>query len=71
MKIQSIRLHPFAGITDKTYEFNNGLSVICGPNEEGKSTVFKAIHQVLFLETNLTTAKKTGLAERPHASIRK
>jgi exonuclease SbcC len=58
MKLQSIRLHPFAGIADKTYSFNNSLTVICAPNEEGKSTVANAIQQVLFLETNLTPSKK-------------
>ena len=58
MKIQSIRLHPFAGIIDKTYSFNNSLTIIFGPNEEGKSTIAKAIQKVLFLETNLTPTKK-------------
>lgn len=61
MIIQSIRLHPFAGIADKTYSFEKGLTVICGPNEEGKSTVAKAIRQVLFLETNLTPARKQNM----------
>lgn len=57
MKIKSIRLHPFAGIADKTYTFKDDLTIICGPNEEGKSTVAKAIQKVLFLPTKLTPAK--------------
>jgi len=58
MILKSIRLHPFAGIADKTYSFKDSLTVICGPNEEGKSTVAKAINQILFLQTDLTPAKK-------------
>jgi exonuclease SbcC len=54
MILESIRLHPFAGIADKTYSFNKGINVIFGPNEEGKSTVARAIRLALFVETNLT-----------------
>lgn len=53
MILESIRLHPFAGIADETYSFVQGLNVTCGPNEHGKSTVAKAIRQALFVETNL------------------
>ena len=58
MILKSIHLQPFAGINDKKYHFTNGLNVICGPNEDGKSTITKAIRYVLFLETNLTPAKR-------------
>jgi DNA repair protein SbcC/Rad50 len=54
MIMQSIRLHPFAGIVDETYPFIEGLNVICGPNEHGKSTVARAIRHVLFVETNMS-----------------
>ncbi len=54
MILQSIRLHPFAGIADKTYSFVDSMNVICGPNEEGKSTVARAIRQAMFVETNLS-----------------
>lgn len=54
MILKSIRLHPFAGIADETYSFVEGLNVICGPNEHGKSTVTRAIRQALFIETNLS-----------------
>ena len=53
MILKSIRLHPFAGIADQTYSFVEGLNVICGPNEHGKSTVTRAIRHALFIETNL------------------
>ena len=58
MILQSVRLHPFAGIKDKSYTFGKELTIICGPNEEGKSTAARAVKQVLFLDTNLTPAKK-------------
>jgi len=57
MKLASVRLHPFAGIRDRTYDFNNGLNVILGPNEAGKSTVFQAILNALLTTTSLTAAK--------------
>src|SRR5690349_7584299 len=61
MILRSIRLHPFAGINDKTYQFNKEFTVICGPNEEGKSTVARALRFVLFTETKLTPARKTAV----------
>ncbi len=61
MILRSIRLHPFAGINDKTYQFNKEFTVICGPNEEGKSTVARALKFVLFTETKLTPARKTAV----------
>ena len=61
MILQSIHLCPFAGINNRTFFFDKDLTVICGPNEEGKSTVAKAIRYVLFEETNFTPARKQGV----------
>ena len=49
MKIKSIRLHPFAGITDRTIGFHDGLNMVLGENEFGKSTLFNALAAVLFI----------------------
>jgi exonuclease SbcC len=38
----------FAGIKDVKVEFKDGLNVILGSNESGKSTVVEGIHSVLF-----------------------
>jgi exonuclease SbcC len=51
MKINSIRLHPFAGFSDKTFRFADGLNLVHGANEFGKSTLFSAISAVLFMES--------------------
>ncbi|MCC5908803.1 MAG: AAA family ATPase [Balneolaceae bacterium] len=57
MKLKSIKLHPFAGIRDKTIVFKNGLNVLLGPNEAGKSTIYHAILNGLLTTTSLTTTK--------------
>lgn len=54
MRIVSVHLHPFAGIRDQTFEFEEDLHVFLGPNETGKSTVFQAIMHGLLTTTSLT-----------------
>lgn len=53
MKLLSIRLHPFGGTADRTSEFNDGLNVLEGPNEFGKSTLHSALWHALFTTANL------------------
>lgn len=55
--LSKVSLHPFAGIEDKTFEFEGGLNVLLGPNEAGKSTVFKAVMHGLLTSTSLTRTK--------------
>jgi exonuclease SbcC len=50
-------MHPFAGIADKKIELADGLNLIYGPNEAGKSTLFNAIQIGLLTKTNLTSSK--------------
>lgn len=57
MRIKSLTLKPFAGITDKKVDFSPGLNVILGPNETGKSTLLNALKSILFTEVNLTKSK--------------
>ena len=54
MKIKSVKLHPFAGIQDKKFEFADGLNVLCGPNEAGKTTLYNAVWNGLLQTTSLT-----------------
>ena len=43
----------FAGIKDKDIDFQDGLNVILGSNEAGKSTLVEGIHSVLFKPSKL------------------
>ncbi|SHG31733.1 DNA repair exonuclease SbcCD ATPase subunit [Fodinibius roseus] len=57
MMLSKVFLHPFAGIQEKTFKFEDGLNVLLGPNEAGKSTVFQAVMHGLLTTTSLTRTK--------------
>ncbi|MBT5269010.1 MAG: AAA family ATPase [Candidatus Marinimicrobia bacterium] len=57
MIIENIKINIFAGLTNKDIGFENGVNVLLGPNEAGKSTIFNVIENALFTPTNLTPAK--------------
>lgn len=57
MKLKTIRLHPFGGVKDRSFSLHDGLNVIEGPNEFGKSTLGHALWHALFTPSNLTPAK--------------
>jgi exonuclease SbcC len=48
MIIKNYNCQRFAGIKDKNIDFKDGLNVILGKNESGKSTLIEGIHAVLF-----------------------
>ncbi|MEX2409783.1 MAG: AAA family ATPase [Candidatus Paceibacterota bacterium] len=54
MKLKKIKLHPFAGIKENEFSFSDGLNVLLGPNEIGKSTLFNAVLNGLLTTTSLT-----------------
>ena len=54
MKLLSIRLHPFGGTANRTCTLQDGINVLEGPNEFGKSTLSQALWHALFTATNLT-----------------
>ncbi|MEY3895905.1 MAG: hypothetical protein RLZZ214_1425 [Verrucomicrobiota bacterium] len=56
MKLLSIRLHPFGGTADRTCTLHDGINVLEGPNEFGKSTLSNALWHALFTPTNLPPA---------------
>lgn len=56
MKLLSIRLHPFGGTANRTCTLQDGINVLVGPNEFGKSTLSSALWHALFTPTNLTPA---------------
>lgn len=64
MKILRIQLHPFGGATDRTIELHDGLNMIEGPNEFGKSTLNHALWHALFTPSNLTPARLKSIMGR-------
>ena len=57
MKIKKIECDQFAGINDKTIDFNDNINILYGKNESGKSTILELLHALLFQKASLN--KKT------------
>lgn len=54
MHIKSYKTNRFAGLKNLDIEFEDGLNVILGPNESGKSTLIEGIYHTLFKDAKLT-----------------
>ena len=48
MYIKEINIKTFGGIENKTYNFSDGLNVLFGANESGKSTVIAFIKYIFY-----------------------
>ena len=48
MKIREISCKQFAGIRDKSLSFEDGINVVYGKNETGKSTMVNLLSRTLF-----------------------
>jgi len=64
MILSRITLSPFAGMPHLDIDFTDGLNVILGANETGKSTVFHALYHVMFTEAKLTPGRFKKLMNR-------
>ncbi|TDO92037.1 exonuclease SbcC [Halanaerobium saccharolyticum] len=66
MKIKSFAAEIFAGINDRSYQFDDGLNILLGDNEAGKSTVINAIYASLFIgpQIKLNTTEGKEFKER-------
>lgn len=53
MKIKQVACEQFAGVTNRRVEFQDGLNLIYGKNESGKSTLIHLIARTLFQKENL------------------
>lgn len=58
MNIKSVKTRQFAGIKNKEVEFEEGLNVLVGNNETGKSTMVELIYQTLYRDSKLSRSKK-------------
>ena len=54
MKLKSISCDQFAGIRDRSVEFGDGVNVVVGANESGKSTLVGLISRTLFRTRTLS-----------------
>jgi DNA repair exonuclease SbcCD ATPase subunit len=67
MKLRSIQLENVRRFTERVEiaGIGDGLNVLCAPNEQGKSTVFDALHALFFKDRKSWDKEIRGLA--PHA----
>ena len=48
MKIKKVATEQFAGIRDREVDFDDGINIIYGKNESGKSTLVNLISRTFF-----------------------
>lgn len=53
MKINKVECEQFAGVHDKEISLQDGMNIILGANESGKSTIVDLIYHLLFKNTRL------------------
>ena len=58
MKLKKFNTRIFAGINDKEIQFKDGLNVLLGPNEAGKSTIINGIFATLFNDPKIKKGTK-------------
>ena len=67
MKLRKLSVNQFRRFTEPTRlgELCDGLNLVVGPNELGKSTLLDALRSVLFERIQLQGAANQGIAKRP------
>jgi exonuclease SbcC len=61
--LQRIRIESFAGLAGREVELREGLNVVLGPNEAGKSTLFQAIRHTLLTPAALKGKESQAMRE--------
>lgn len=71
MKIRKISCTQFAGIRERDLSFTDGINVIYGANESGKSTTANLIARTLFQKAKIDRRSDKEFCEMCFPSIRK
>lgn len=73
MQISKIKLENFKKFKSNTFTFENGINIIKGNNEHGKSTILTAIAAALFIDPSSNRYKEKfkswGVTEYPYLTI--
>lgn len=64
MKIRQVSCDQFAGMQGKNLTFADGLNLVVGKNESGKSTIAELIFQLLFKDSKLDLRKDSDFLDR-------
>ncbi|MBW2059353.1 MAG: AAA family ATPase [Deltaproteobacteria bacterium] len=57
MIIEKVIIKTFGGLSKREIDLKDGMNVVVGPNESGKSTIYNAIENTLFTPSKLTRTK--------------
>lgn len=71
MKIKSVSCEQFAGIRDRSVSLDEGINVIYGKNESGKSTLVNLISRTLFQNTKVDGRSDKAFVDAFFPSSRK
>lgn len=71
MKIQNVSCMQFAGIRDCNISFGDGVNIVCGKNESGKSTLVNLISRTLFQNARVDGRKDKEFRQAYFPSERK
>ena len=63
MILLKVRIESFAGLAGREVQFAEGLNVVLGPNEAGKSTLFQAIRHTLLTPAALKGRESKAMLE--------
>ena len=64
MRIKEIRCDQFAGLHDREYDFENGLNLIIGDNESGKSTLVDLLYHLFFQDAVIDGRRDRDFKDR-------